>query len=478
MSKNGLSILFIATILFGGSTFFLHPQTQSASLTEASVTLSNSRLSFRARLDSGNTVGSSIVDIKTSTISTHTSGSTAQIRKDDPIIIGSNSYTVLDTNPPGVMRLTTGLLSGDNTEDTTARVAQTTNLTVRFRTASAINNGSFRVLVPAAASNAADGDPDPGFFDYGTVAPTVTCPTNQTGYTFSGPAAAASAVTINGQAYHSFTCSYTGAGGVGTDFTTGAQLFTINGLINPAPRTGHTDGVANSHTLLIQHLDSSNTVQDATSVAVGVVEAVKITATVAPVINFSITGVTSGTSKCGVNTDVTTSALEVPFGVLSLSNFLNAAQVLTVSTNAANGYAVTAIANDQLGRNGVTCPGDDTLDINCIRDSRGDNASMSHTTADEWNVTTTKGFGYSLAAGTGSPTVPFAYNSSAGSCTGAFCARHFADAEDSESPVSIMTHGSVADGHTIDVCYRVIPTVTNAAGEYQNSVTYTATATF
>jgi hypothetical protein len=481
LSRRGFASVLTALTLFAGVTLFLHPQSQSASLTEASVTLSNSRLSFKARLDVGNTVGSSIITIKTTGNSTHTSESTAQIRVDDAITIGTGSYTVLDTNPAATFRTTSGLLTGDNATDTTAYTAQTANLTVRFKTATAITDGSFRLLVPAASSGAADGIPDPGFFDFSTGTPTVQCPGNTTGYTFGSGTAAASSVTIGGQVYHAFTCGYTGAGGVGTDFTTGT-LFTVSGIINPAPRVGHSDGVANSHTLLIQHRDSGSVVQDSTAVAVGVIEAVKITATIDPTISFSISGVASSTTKCGVSTNVTTTALEVPFGVLSLTNFVNAAQKLTVSTNGINGYVVTAIANDQLGLNGQTCTGDNTANTVCIRDSRGDNTAMSHTAIDKWDNTSTKGFGYSLAViggGFGTPATPFQYNTTSGSCSGGtFCAKHFADPEDSQTPQQIMSHTSVADAHEIDVCYRIIPAVTNAAGQYQNSVTYTATATF
>jgi hypothetical protein len=478
-SIRGLVSVFTAVSLFAGASFLLHPQSQSASLTETSVTLSNSRLSFKARLATGNTVGSSIVTIETTGNATHTSESTAQIRIDDALTIGTGSYTVLDTNPPGTFRTTSALLSGDNTAGTTAFSAQETDLAVRFETATAIANGSFRLLVPAASADANDGEPDPGFFDYNT-APTVQCPGDTTGYTFAAGAAAESDVTINGQVYHAFTCEYTGAGGVATDFTTG-QLFTVSDLVNPAPRAGHVDGEANSHTLLIQHLDTGNVVQDSTAVAVGVIEAVKITATVDQTIAFTIDGVASSTSKCGVNTDVTTSALEVPFGTLSLSDFVNAAQELTVSTNGIDGYVVTAIANDQLGLDGGTCTGDDISDIECISDSRGDNASMTHTTIDEWDTTSVKGFGYSLAIGGadfGTPATPFEYDTSTGTCSGTFCAKQFADAENTQVAQQIMSSTSVADAHQIDVCYRIIPAVTNAAGEYQNSVTYTATATF
>jgi len=475
-TSRGISILFFTVGIFGSFALFLHPQTQSASLTSASITLSNSRLSFKARLAAGNTTGSSIITIKTVGDATYTSESTNQIRVGDAVTVGANAYTVDDTAPDPVFRTTTVLASGDADVDDPAYTRQVTNLTVRFITATALLNGSFRILVPATATNDADGIPDAGYFDFSTGTPVVTCPTNGGGYTFGTGTAVASAVTINTQDYHAFTCPYTGAGGVGTDFT--ANPMVITGLINPAPATAaHTAGVANSHTLLIQHRDTGGTVQDSTSIAVGVIEAVKVTATIDPTISFSITGVAAAQTRCGVTTDVTTTALAVPFGVLDLASFVDAAQTLTVSTNAIGGYAVTARENDQLGVDGDVCTGDDILDIECIRDSRGNAGTMSHTTHFEWNTTAAKGFGYSLQVGTGA-TTPFQYNTSNTDCTGTFCARQFADAEGSQSPVNVMTHTTVADAHTAHVCYRIIPAVTNAAGNYQNSITYTATATF
>ncbi len=474
--SRGVVSLIFAFSLFGGVALLLHPQTQSASLTSASITLSNSRLSFKARLASGNTTGSSIVTIKTTGDSTYTSESTNQIRVGDAVTVGANAYTVDDTTPDSVFRTTTALASGDADEDDAAYTAQSTNLSVRFITTTALLDGSFRVLVPAAATGDADGIPDAGFFDFTAGTPTVTCPTDGGGYTFGTATAVASAVTINSQDYHAFTCPYTGAGGVGTNYTSNPMV--ITGIINPAPATAaHTAGVANSHLLLIQHRDTTGTVQDSTSVAVGVIEAVKVTATVDPTISFSITGVAAAQTRCGVTTDVTTTALAVPFGVLDLGGFVDAAQTLTVSTNAIGGYAVTARENDQLGVDGDACTGDDIANIDCIRDSRGDAGTMSDTTHFEWNTTAAKGFGYSLQAGTGAST-PFQYNTSNTDCTGTFCARQFADAEGSQSPVSVMTHTTVADSHTAHVCYRIIPAVTNAAGNYQNSITYTATATF
>jgi hypothetical protein len=259
------------------------------------------------------------------------------------------------------------------------------------------------------------------------------------------------------------------------DGTTNGAI-TINSIINPAPETSHTTGTAKSHAIVIQHVNSSFTATDTTTTAVGIIEAVKVTATVDPTIAFSISGVASGQTRCGVSTDVTTTPAAVPFGSLSLSAFGDAAQSLNVSTNASNGYSVTAVENDQLGLNGAACAGDNT-GSNCIRDSIGDGGAMTHTASAEWATTTPKGFAYSLQNSDAAST-SFLYTTATGNCTGTYCARQFADAEGSQSAVQLFSSSTVADNETVEVCYRILPSVTNAAGNYENNVTYTATATF
>jgi hypothetical protein len=221
----------------------------------------------------------------------------------------------------------------------------------------------------------------------------------------------------------------------------------------------------------------------------GVIEAVKITATVAPQISFRIDGMASSTSICGLTTDVTTTPTLVPFGDLLIGSFVEAAQTLVVSTNAANGYAVTATANDQLGRNGAACSGDPTTDTNCIPDSRGDGATMTHLLSDDWTNTTTKGFAYTLAnansvAGvvTGTASEPFNYTTAAVNCTNTGgtndCYRQFSDTAAGEPVVRVMANTTPADNDNIQVCYKAIISVLQAAGNYESYVTYTATATF
>ncbi len=473
---SGLSLL----ALLAFATF--QPKTESASLTSASVTLSNPRLSFRGSLDAGNSIGSTVLLIKTA--GAHPSLSTNQLVQGDTVRIGDGNslaaHTVSSTNPNPEFTITAGLASGDADEDDDVIASQSATHTVRFTTANAIANGAFRVLVPSLDSDAdsTDGIPDGDFFDFGNSAPTVTCPSNATAtYDFVTGTATASTIDVGGTEYHSFECAYSGTGAVSTDFDGSSNdAIVIDSLINPAPESGHTAGTANSHQIIIQHLDSSYSVQDSVSVAVGVIEAVKVTATVDPTINFTIAGVSSSTSTCGTTTGVTTTAVAVPFGSLSLSAFIDAAQTLTVSTNGTGGYSVTALANDQLGLNGAACSGDNT-GVDCIRDSAGDNAAMTHAASDEWDTTSNKGFGYSMENDDAAAIV-FEYDTSSGNCSGTFCARQFADEEDSQTAVQLFSSTTTADSENVDVCYRIIPAITNSAGDYENYIKYTATATF
>ncbi|MBU2542947.1 hypothetical protein KJ707_00040 [Patescibacteria group bacterium] len=496
VNKKSVAVIIAGALLMGVAV--MADQSRAVSLTSVSATLSNPRLSFRGALTSGNTTGSSIVIINT-TANSYPSTSSAQLVEGDVLRIGSagglGSYTMASTSSLSTFSITTGLSAGHADVGDDVISSQSAAQTVRFTTANAIANGRFRILVPALVNDAAssDGIPDGGFFDLGASAPTVTCPSNANAtYDFFSVAqgnngdATASAQTINGLDYHVFECAYSGTGAVGTPFdgTTNGAI-TVTSLINPAPVTNHTTGVADKHNIIVQHLNSSLVVQDTTTVGIGVIEAVKVTASVPAQITFKIIGVAKATTACGVSTNVMTTAATVPFGDVPLDVFTNAAQTLTVSTNAVNGYSVTTIANDQLGRNGGACAGDPTATGNtsCIPDSRGDNTTMSHTAFDKWDANATKGFAYSLfdsdnSINNGSAEA-FNYNIGSGSCTGAsYCAKQFADTEGSQVAQQIFGSNTVADNENLFVCYRVIPATVTAAGNYENFITYTATATF
>ncbi len=66
------------------------------------------------------------------------------------------------------------------------------------------------------------------------------------------------------------------------------------------------------------------------------------------ILTFSVAGLASGTVTEGVTTDVTTTATTVPFETLAIDTEIEAAQRLTVTTNAAKGYKIFVKETDNL----------------------------------------------------------------------------------------------------------------------------------
>lgn len=164
--------------------------------------------------------------------------------------------------------------------------------------------------------------------------PTITCTTN--------------AVQTSGTTIHIYIgCSAASAVGCTAQVPT---------LINPTKAA--TAGTADIWKVGVQTQDASSVTLDNSTIAVGTVETVTVRATIDPSLTFSIAGVNSGTAVnnlnggCGqselTNSGINSSATEVGLGVLSIAPAVDtklnniAAQLLTVTTNGANGYSITA----------------------------------------------------------------------------------------------------------------------------------------
>lgn len=476
--KHRRASVIVVFVLLLVISYFIYPsQTDSANLTVAKDTLQTSRLSFAGRVKSPTAEGSSHVWIYTSGTSEFYSVSTAGLKVGDALTIGTGSYTIASIVDAD--EFTTSAVLGANDADDTDVIyfKSKPQQVITFTTASAIASGFFRVLIPAATSNFNDTVPDSTGFDFNSATTTAT---NATGYTFATPVATVSGGTSCPSGWHCFEYHYVGTGGVGTAIT--LTIGNTNGTttpIAPAPKSGHTEGTADAYTFKIQNFvntsDPTGTPADQTTGKIGVIESVRVTATVDPSISFSIAGIASGQNPCGTGatneTDVDTTTgtnapLAVPFGTLTLNTFKDAAHLLTVSTNAVSGYTVTAQENDQMGKDGGTAT--------FIADTSGDNGTADETTSDTWDTAAAHpGFGYTLKAVSGA-TVPF--NSSGAN----FYARRFPAIADPDSPLvqTVMSSTGVADSHTANVCYRVTVAATQAAGNYENQITYTATASF
>jgi hypothetical protein len=457
----------IAITLLQLVSFFSPSPVLAANLTSAKNTLQSSRMSFYGRVKSPTIAGSSHVWMYTVAAGNATSITTAGLKPGDTLQIGAGAaYVIASIIDDDEFTITTTLAAGDADDTDVIYFRAKPQHVLTFSTASAINGGFFRVLIPAATSNFNDTIPDITGFDFNTAV--TATGTNASGYTFvTGVATVSGGTGCTSPAnYHCFEFHYTGVGGVGTAIT--LSLGNTNGsntMIAPAPSSGRVAYTADTYTFKVQNFPNlanpnSDTPTDDVTGKIGVIESVRVTATVDPSITFKVEGVTSSTSTCSLTTDVTTTATAVPFGILTLDTFRVGSQKLTVSTNAVGGYAVTAIENERMS-NLAGSPSyipDTTCDTGC-----------THTTSTAWATAAAHpGLGYTVAIQNGTPTIaPTAPQY-----------QHFPNIAAVESPFQIMSNNGIASAQAAYVCYKISVDATQPAGNYENQVTYTATATF
>lgn len=146
----------------------------------------------------------------------------------------------------------------------------------------------------------------------------------------------------------------------------------------------------------------------------------------------------------------------IEFGTLTPETFATQTNTLTVSSGGAGAYQVLASENNPL----------QTLAANQIPDTNCD-TSCSETTAGTWTSTTRYGFGFNMSGND----IPADFSS-------ANHFRQFADESTAESPQVVMSSVNVGRDRQATVTYKVNISDTQAAGRYQNIVTYTAVPGF
>lgn len=489
--KNTEKILFVFGLLLMASFWFAN-SVGAATLTTASATLSNPRLSFRALTTAG-TSGTSNVTISNS--NSYPDYNTNHLFPSDRVCftnagptgcIGSVSYSVATVS--GATTFSTGSPLTANVDTSGFAIAtQSGSVTLTFTLVTDIpTGGNIYIKIPVSSTgtpNVNDGIPDTGSsvttdgFDFNKLEPT-TVNVSSTGGTCNGGWNTPSVASASG------TITITKA----TSSCSGATMtIVIPNMVNPTPLTGgnHTQGTADAYKIYVATRDGANGVLDSTNVVVAPVEGVLVSATVDQTLSFRIDGVNADSGAyCGVtraasNPDSTSYA--IPWGTLATANsFYNADQMLTVSTNASAGYLVTIEENDQMGLNGNTCtgttPGADGYTFGagmCIRDTVCD-SSCSESTSSEWVTATNNGLGYSLANVSGTD-ASFLYNESSRT----FSAKQIADVtQGGETKQTIMSNAGPVSGSQIYVCYRLTISGTQPAGYYYNKVKYTATPRF
>lgn len=465
-------LIFLITFLF------LSPKTANAgALDSVSDTLSTSRLSFFGQIGTGSTATELTINVGSSGPSTDT----ANLFPGDTVLLGNDDtaseYTVDDIVSSSQFTTTSGVDSADNDTNDVIVASRSATHTISLAANSVISNGSFEVLIKSTSNSdkSKDGLPDQDGFDFGddSVDPSVVCEKSSGSGTYSFSAGTAkyygeTGCTANG-GYHCFECTYTGDSAA--DDVVSITIGATQPLINPSPDGVGSPGDADDYIIKVRHKNNGGVTIDDKDASVAVVESVRVSATVDPTITFEINGISADSgSYCGVSRDsgsIDTTAYSVPFGSLVLGAFNDAVQELTCITNADSGYSVTVIEDDQM-----SIDGENSVELD---DTDCDADTCSYSSNGAWESENDEsGFGYSIE-NVDAANVTFAY----GDCGTSFCARAFPSTADGHDPVQVMYNTSTPSGNeNAYVCYRLAIGTTQEPGDYENAITYVATATF
>ncbi|MEA3354997.1 MAG: hypothetical protein U9Q63_00750 [Patescibacteria group bacterium] len=153
----------------------------------------------------------------------------------------------------------------------------------------------------------------------------------------------------------------------------------------------------------------------------------------------------------------TISDLSIDFSTLPLNTLTTKTNTLSVSCGGAGGYSVSAIADHplKLQASATTIP-----DTTC-------NTSCDESTADVWTSTDKYGFGFNMTG-----------DDIASDFTDSTYFRQFADLASTESPQIIMLSSNVGTNRTATVTYQANISGSQAAGDYENQITYTAVPSY
>lgn len=145
----------------------------------------------------------------------------------------------------------------------------------------------------------------------------------------------------------------------------------------------------------------------------------------------------------------------INLGQLTVGSFNTSTTTLTVSAKGAGGYQVTAYENYPLKIIGTSTT---------IPDTTCNAGTCNEGTAGVWTSTSIPGFGYNMSG----TDIPAAFID-----TTYF--KQFADLSNNEAPQVIMSNAGVVKNNQATVTYKAGISGMQAAGNYENNITYIAT---
>jgi len=226
---------------------------------------------------------------------------------------------------------------------------------------------------------------------------------------------------------------------------------------------------AGSYKILIETKDTANALIDSAEAMVAIIEDVVVTATVSATLTFTVSGVASGQEVNGAWTDITSTATTIPFGTLTVNSSTTAAQDLSVTTNADDGFVVTIFQDQNLTSAGGS-------DIDCFDDG----VCVDYTSATAW----------SAPAGTLDQENTYGHFgiTSEDNSLGTNCASDYYGSDlwaglSGTTQAEVMCHTGPADGSTAHkgatrVGFTVEINALQEAGDYTNTITYIVTPTY
>lgn len=369
MKRSVLSLVVIYIFIL----FFLSAKSSyAATLASVSDTITTSRPSASAPLNANQAASASQVTVADNG-SIYLASDSATFRPDTGETIdtaknvSSMSAQISGTPNTRIVYFTNTVTNTHHKGDPVV-VPITAMHTISFRTVAAIpTSGKITITFPALTTGDANNAASPsattfqlnslsdtnvkinGLSGAATFTGTYTAPTNGTSPTIAlaltstTTIAAATTVTIL----------------LGCSANSGASCTTqIPTIINPTKTAAA--GTADTWAINITTTDVTNSIDlDTAKIKIGTVESVQVQATVDPTLTFTIAGIANSTAinngnttGCTntetTNTGIASTATTVNLGNLSSAAINISAQLITISTNAQNGYSLTATSSGHL----------------------------------------------------------------------------------------------------------------------------------
>lgn len=451
-----LFTLFIV-ILFGVS----YPHTaHAASLGNVSDTITTSRPSAASPLTANAAAGSGQVSILNNGSNYFASDSATIIRNTGQIIdSGINVASQSAANTTVYFGETTAAAAQAGTD--VLMVPVTARHTIQFTTISSIPaSGTIVIQFPGTTTNTAS--PSASAFAWNNL--------QSSNVSVSGATCSSLSVSTPG----TITCTLSGvvAGSTAVTVVVGS---TTPVLINPTKSAAA--GTNDSWQISITTTDASSNPLDVGFTKVATIDSVQVIGTIEPTLTFTITGVANNTNintisgSCGsitTNSGVATSAISVNLGVLNNGYVNTAAQQLTVSTNGATGYVITATSSGQFKN-----PGSGVV----IPDANGGTGLTANDTPVPNTITAgTPAFGIHPCGARSSINSDQWVN--AGTITTAKFSNPWNSGTNAYYNTLASYTGGPVTGDNTAVLYGATISGITPAGIYQTTLTYVATATF